>query len=179
MSKQRNNLPIYLCSRDHLCGLVVGILIYRSRSPGSFPRRYQIFWEVAGLERIQLSLVSTIEELLGRKRSNCGLEKREYGRRDLSRWPRGILYSQKLALTSSTSSGRSVEFARGLRLWSLVFFLVLCSQYVSQSSSVTKGWTGEDFCSQPGMWLFSYQRHSHHLMVPPSVLSTRVKVKKK
>jgi hypothetical protein len=30
-------------------------------------RRYQIFWEVVGLERGQLSLVSTTEELLGRK----------------------------------------------------------------------------------------------------------------
>jgi hypothetical protein len=30
-------------------------------------RRYLIFWEVVGLERGPLSLVSTIEELLGRK----------------------------------------------------------------------------------------------------------------
>jgi hypothetical protein len=30
-------------------------------------RRYQIFWEVVGLERDPLSVVSTIEELLGRK----------------------------------------------------------------------------------------------------------------
>jgi hypothetical protein len=29
-------------------------------------RRYQIFWEVVGLERGPLSLVSTIKELLGR-----------------------------------------------------------------------------------------------------------------
>jgi hypothetical protein len=29
--------------------------------------RYQIFWEVVGLERGPLSLVSTIEELLDRK----------------------------------------------------------------------------------------------------------------
>jgi hypothetical protein len=38
-----------------------------------------------GLERGPLSLVSTIEELLGRKSSGCGLEIREYGRRDPSR----------------------------------------------------------------------------------------------
>jgi hypothetical protein len=30
-------------------------------------RRYQIFWEVVDLERGPLSLMSTIEELLGRK----------------------------------------------------------------------------------------------------------------
>jgi hypothetical protein len=33
------------------------------------------------LERDLLSLVSTIEELLGRKTSGSGLESREYGRR--------------------------------------------------------------------------------------------------
>jgi hypothetical protein len=38
-----------------------------------------------GLERGPLSLVSTIEELLGRKISGSGLEIREYGRRDPSR----------------------------------------------------------------------------------------------
>jgi hypothetical protein len=48
-------------------------------------RRYQIFLEVVGLERGQLSLVSTIGELLGRKSSGSGLEIREYGRRDPSR----------------------------------------------------------------------------------------------
>jgi hypothetical protein len=37
-----------------------------------------------GLERGPLSLLSTIEELLGRKNSGSGLEDREYGRRDLS-----------------------------------------------------------------------------------------------
>jgi hypothetical protein len=36
--------------------------------------RYQIFWEVVGLERGPLSLVSTIEELLGRKISGSGIE---------------------------------------------------------------------------------------------------------
>jgi hypothetical protein len=38
-----------------------------------------------GLERDPLSLVTTIEELLGRKSSDSGLETREYGRRDPSR----------------------------------------------------------------------------------------------
>jgi hypothetical protein len=36
-------------------------------------------------EIIIISLVSTVEELLGRKRSGSGLEIREYGRRDPSR----------------------------------------------------------------------------------------------
>jgi hypothetical protein len=78
------------------------------QSPGFDSRRYQIFWEVVSLERGLLSLVSTTEELLERKSSGSGLETREYGRMDPSRWQRGTLYSQKLALTSSTNGGRSV-----------------------------------------------------------------------
>jgi hypothetical protein len=75
-------------------------------------RHYQISWEVVGLERGSLSLASTTEELLRRKSSGCGLEIREYGRRDTSRWPRGILCLQKLALTSPTKDGRSVGIVR-------------------------------------------------------------------
>jgi hypothetical protein len=75
-------------------------------------RCYQIFWEVVGLERGSLSLVSTAEELLVRKSSGSGLESREYGRRELSRWPRGTLYPQNLALTSPTCGGRSVGIVR-------------------------------------------------------------------
>jgi hypothetical protein len=47
-----------------------------------------------------------------RKSSGSGLENREYGRRDPSRWQRGTLYPQKLAITSSTSGGRSVGTVR-------------------------------------------------------------------
>jgi hypothetical protein len=57
-------------------------------------RHYQIFWEVMGLERSPLRLVSTIEELLERKSSGSGLESREYSRTDPSRWQRGTLYQQ-------------------------------------------------------------------------------------
>jgi hypothetical protein len=55
----------------------------------NFVSNDQIFWEQVGLERGPLSLVSTIEELLGRKSSGSGLENLEYGRRDPSFWPRG------------------------------------------------------------------------------------------
>jgi hypothetical protein len=57
---------------DHLCGLVV-------RAPDFNSESYQIFWEIVGLERGALSLVSTIEELLGRKSSGSCLEDRNYG----------------------------------------------------------------------------------------------------
>jgi hypothetical protein len=72
----------------------------------------QIFWEVVGLERGPHSLVSTIKELFERKNSGFGLESREYGRRDPSRWPRGTFQQQKLALTSKTSGVRSVGIVR-------------------------------------------------------------------
>jgi hypothetical protein len=53
-----------LMSQD---GLVIRIPGYRSRGSGFVSRRYQIFGELVSLERGPLSLVSTIEELLGRK----------------------------------------------------------------------------------------------------------------
>jgi hypothetical protein len=61
-----------------------------------------------GLEWSPLSLVSTTEEPFERKSSGFGLENREYSRRDMSCWPCGILYPQKLELTSPTSGGHSV-----------------------------------------------------------------------
>jgi hypothetical protein len=87
---------------------VVRVPGYRSRGPGLNSWRYQIFWGVVGLERGPLSLVSTIEELLGRNSSGSDLQNREYGPGEPLRWPRDTLYAQKLALTSPTSGGLSV-----------------------------------------------------------------------
>jgi hypothetical protein len=84
-------------------------------------RSYQIFREVVGLDQGPLRLVSTIEELLGRKSSGSGLESRKYGLRDPSRWPRCTLYPFKFALTSPTSGGRSVGMVRS-RTHSTEFF---------------------------------------------------------
>jgi hypothetical protein len=78
---------------------------------GFCSRRYQIFW-VVGLEQGPLSLVSTVEELLERKSRGSGLEIREYGRMDPSRWPRCTLYPLKLALISPASCGLSVGIVR-------------------------------------------------------------------
>jgi hypothetical protein len=82
---------------DHLCGLVARVPGYRSGGPGFDSRALQERkkkW--CGLERGPLGLVSTTEELLGRNSSGFGLESRECGRRDSSRWPRGTLYPQKV-----------------------------------------------------------------------------------
>jgi hypothetical protein len=65
-----------------------------------------------GLERGPLSLVSTTEELLGRKSSGSGLESREYDRGDPLRCPHDTHYPQKVALTSLTSDGPSVGIVR-------------------------------------------------------------------
>jgi hypothetical protein len=72
----------------------------------------QIFWEVVGLERGPLSLVSTREELFGRNRSDSGLESRAYVRRGKSRWPRGTLLSAKFGTNFAEIGGRSVGIVR-------------------------------------------------------------------
>jgi hypothetical protein len=59
------------------------------------------------LERDSLSLLSKSEELLKKNSNGSGLNSREYGRRDQSRWPRDTLYPQKLELTSPTRGGRT------------------------------------------------------------------------
>jgi hypothetical protein len=67
------------------------------------------------LERGPLSLVTTIEELLERKSSGPSLEIRDYGRRGFRRVEYATSpYTQKLALTSPTSGGRSVGIVRSL-----------------------------------------------------------------
>jgi hypothetical protein len=54
-----------------------------------------------------------------------GLENREYGRGDPLRWPRSILYPQKLALTSPTYGGRSVGIV-SLRTKATEFVFCVC-----------------------------------------------------
>jgi hypothetical protein len=73
---------------------------------------------------LNLSLVSTIDELFGRNSSGSCLESREYSRRDPSRWPRGTLCPQKkLALTLPTSCGSSACIVRS-RIQATEFSLV-------------------------------------------------------
>jgi hypothetical protein len=94
---------------DHLCGLVVRVSDYRSRDTGFDSRRFQIFWEVMGLERGPLSLVRITEELLEFKFSGSGSRKSSG---DPLRWPRDTLYPQKLAVTLPTCGSRSIGIVR-------------------------------------------------------------------
>jgi hypothetical protein len=76
------------------------------------------------MERGPLSLVSITEELLERQSSGSGLENRDYGHRGSSALTTTPFYPQKLALTSPTTSGRSVGIFRSRTQASelLVFF---------------------------------------------------------
>jgi hypothetical protein len=96
-----------------LYGLVVRVPGYRSGGPGSILGGTRFFLEVLGLDRVPLSLVSTTEELLGRKRSVSGPESREYGRVGIRHTDNVAPYIRKtFALTSPTRGGRSVGIVR-------------------------------------------------------------------
>jgi hypothetical protein len=100
-------------------------------------RRYQILWVVVGLERGPLRLVSTIEELLGRKRSGFGLENLKYGRGDPLCWPLNTLYPQKLALSPPTSGGHWVGIVRSRTKATELCFL-FCSLFVSNGLAMCR-----------------------------------------
>jgi hypothetical protein len=100
---------------------------------------YQTFWEVVGLKRGPLSLVSTTEELLETKSSGYGLERREYGRRDPSRWPRGTLYPLKSALISPISGDRLVGIIRSRTQATELVIRMICWSTLSSHLNFT--WT--------------------------------------
>jgi hypothetical protein len=124
------------------------------------------------LERGPLSLVSTTDELFGRKCSGSGLQNREYGRKDPSRWPRDTLYPQKLALTSLTRCGRSVgivrswtkatelhycSFSEAGKLWKLLLSMCVLMGDLQHSGSASFRWPvavaeSLKFLFRWGMW---------------------------
>jgi hypothetical protein len=81
---------------DRLCGLVVRVPGYRFTDLWFDSRRYQIFWEEVSLEWGPLSLVSTIEDLLEKRKYRLWSRKKDYGRKDPLRWPRDTLYPHKV-----------------------------------------------------------------------------------
>jgi hypothetical protein len=104
-------LKFYLERNGRLCGLVVIVPGYRSRDPGSIPgdtrfcEKYWVWNGVHSASWVQLS--SYLEEKVA-----TSVKKIEITAVDPPRWLRDTLYPQKLALTSLTSSGRSVGIVR-------------------------------------------------------------------
>jgi hypothetical protein len=72
------------------------------------------------------------------KSSGSCLENREYGRRDPSRWPRGTLYPQTLAITSPTSGGRSVGIVRSRTQTMEFSFFYFSSAHVTSGQKATE-----------------------------------------
>jgi hypothetical protein len=96
------------------------------------PCLYMIIYNMyLGLERVPLSLVSTIVELLERKKLRLRLENREYGRRDPSRKSWHYLYRQAAVV-------RSVYFTLWLRPRSLFYHIYLCKATNSSNKFLLK-----------------------------------------
>jgi hypothetical protein len=97
---------------DRQCGPVVSVPGYSSRDSGFDSRRYQILWEIMGLERRQLSLVRITEELLEWKCSGSGSRKPRLKAVGTRCADHATLCTLKLPLTSPTSGGLSVGIVR-------------------------------------------------------------------
>jgi hypothetical protein len=102
----------YLERNDRLCGLVVRVPGYISRGPGSIPGATRFSEKQRVVNGVHSASWVQFEELLERKSWGSGLERRQCDCGDPLRWPRDTLYTQKSALTSRTSGGRSVGIAR-------------------------------------------------------------------
>jgi hypothetical protein len=125
-SKSVKKIRCMTAQYDRLCGLMVRVLGYRSGGPGSIPgttRKQSSGSGTGSTQPREYSWGAT-----WKKSSGSSLENREYGRRDPSRWARGTLYPQKLAITSPTSGGRSVGIVRS-RAQTMEFVCCLIAQY--------------------------------------------------
>jgi hypothetical protein len=99
-------------------------------------RCYRIFWEVVGLERGPLSCEYNWGGIW-KKMYRLRFRRREYGRRDPSRWPCGTFCPQKLALTSLTSGGRLVGIVRSriqaTEFLSLIYMCVFVRAHIKEA----------------------------------------------
>jgi hypothetical protein len=99
------------------------------------------------------------------KSSGSCLEKRECGRRDPSRWPRGTLSPQKLAITSLTSGGRSVGIVRSrtqtmeiiINNNNVCNYVVYEGWIVNAKVNVSVCLTYEALCHEDVRWEWTYK----------------------
>jgi hypothetical protein len=129
--KAWRNILIVLCLRPPLWSSGQSSWLQTQRS-GFDSGRNQIFWEVVGVERDPLSLVSTIKELLGIK--SCGLENGDYGRRDPSSWSRGTLADRGRSLgryISLADSGYGVQLPCATRWQYRQSLITVVSRHLS------------------------------------------------
>jgi hypothetical protein len=144
---------MYMRTGDRLCGLVVRVPGYRSRGPRFRFPVLPDFLKRSGSERSTLSLVSTIEELLGRNSYGSGLENQEYCRGDPLCWPCNTLCPQKLAPTSPTSGNLLVGIVRSR---TKATELVCCFVFDTQLARTLKNTTCFVWGHAVAWWLRHY-----------------------
>jgi hypothetical protein len=137
---------------------VVRVLGYRSGGPGSIPgttRKKSSGSGTGSTETCEYSWGATWW-----KSSGSCLENREYGRRDLSRWPSGTLYPHKLAITSPTSGGRSVGIVRS-RTQTIEFVCCFCLFVVMgiRVPLLSTQSTGKNNCALLSQRITSYREY--------------------
>jgi hypothetical protein len=103
----------------------------KTQRSGFDSRRYQICWEVVGLEWGPLSLVGTIEELRERKRCGSSLETRDYGSRDPPRWPRDTPLAVQVS-TNFADKRRSLYSSLAAQSHGVLFSLSFSQNFKEQ-----------------------------------------------
>jgi hypothetical protein len=127
----------------------IGVALVQPKLGGTLQEQYVLIQQnVAAVSTLKhVTLNSSLRfrlQLLVVK--NTGLESREYGRRDPSRWPRGTLYQQKLVLTSPTSGGRSVGIVRSrtrVTEFSFIKFLYFHIFIIKNNKTNSVAWVRE------------------------------------